>query len=172
MAYTLAALLLPASRLEALPDGVSSTLLTTDVALVPLPDLEGAAHDELELVHGYYYLTEDALADLRNWAPAIGPVAYIEAEFFGGTGRQSSVVIDASGNTVMEAHTAAASEAELGDVIDPPVEEWAINRALAALGVSPGNALDRFAAVDLGAHRSTIAWLGQDRSLRGSTEPR
>jgi hypothetical protein len=70
------------------------------------------------------------------------PVAYIEAEFFGGSGAQAHVLISQNG---------------AGAGIN--VSHDAINDALAWLGVLPRDGKDRFDTVGLGKHRETDRWL-------------
>jgi hypothetical protein len=80
---------------------------------------------------------------------AHGPVAYLEAEYFGGAGEQNAQVWDG------------------GDVVlgpfhrdEPfPVGEGPFCRALRWLGVDRGDHLDEFDAVGLGGHRRTDDWL-------------
>jgi hypothetical protein len=72
-----------------------------------------------------------------------GPVAYIEAEFFGGSGGQSAAVWSRGSETM------------------PPIHSRdAINQALRFLGVQIGNAQDEFDALGLGRHRDTRHWAG------------
>jgi hypothetical protein len=71
-----------------------------------------------------------------------GPVAYIEAEFFGGDGAQSAV-----------------AWSEGARVLGPIHDQHAINQALRVLGVRPEGAHDEFDAVDLGRNRDTDDWL-------------
>jgi hypothetical protein len=80
-----------------------------------------------------------------------GPIAYVEAEFFGGSGVQASLVW--SGRTIV-----------LGPLIEteetwPGGSEAAINQALRLLGVSKGQHFDEFEAVGLDRHRHTSEWL-------------
>jgi hypothetical protein len=70
------------------------------------------------------------------------PVAYIEAEFFGGSGVQAHVLISQNG---------AGASVNISD--------GAINYALAWLGVQPREGKDRFDTVGLGKHRETDGWL-------------
>jgi hypothetical protein len=72
----------------------------------------------------------------------IAPVAYIEAEFFGGVGGQSSIVW--SGGL---------------EAMEPTHSKDAINRALRFLGVQIGTAQDEFDALGLGRHRDTHDWV-------------
>jgi hypothetical protein len=71
-----------------------------------------------------------------------GPVAYVEAEFFGGDGGQSAVVWSNGAR-----------------VLGPTHDEDAINQALRFLGVRPDGARDEFDAIDLGRNRDTHDWL-------------
>lgn len=70
------------------------------------------------------------------------PVAYIEAEFFGGSGAQAHVLISQN-----------------GDGADVYVSDDAINDALAWLGVQARDGKDLFDTVGLGKHRETDGWL-------------
>jgi len=86
---------------------------------------------------------------LRSWA-ARGPLAYVEAEFFGGVGTQAAAVWDggrlAFGPVIME-------EAE-----PVPAAGTPISQALARLGVARGEYHDEFEAAGLGRRRDTKAW--------------
>lgn len=93
------------------------------------------------------------LTDLLRRASAIGPVAYVEADFFGGVGQQGSVVWE-------------GGEVVLGPLVDPEpsqrteVEARPINRALRRLGVRrSSDDVDEFATLGLGNHRDTEDWL-------------
>ncbi|PTX93833.1 hypothetical protein DB345_19850 [Spartobacteria bacterium LR76] len=115
--------------------------LTDDFALIPITD---ELLDEVGASgsSGKFYRYTPEVA---NWVRAIstyGAVAYIEAEFFGGTGGQIAVVWSS------------------GDEILPPTQETgAINIALQLLGVSRGSSLDEFEAVGLPRHRDTDDWI-------------
>jgi hypothetical protein len=84
---------------------------------------------------------------VEEWArrPLTDPVAYVEAEFFGGLGGQSAVVWQGGERILGPLHAADA-----------------INQALRVLGVSPAGAHDEFDAVDLGRHRKTAAWFRKE----------
>jgi hypothetical protein len=69
-------------------------------------------------------------------------LAYVEAEFFGGTGAQ--------------AHALFSEGEAIGQAV---VSESAINDALRYLGVAKGEAHDEFEAVGLGQHRDTDEWV-------------
>lgn len=98
----------------------------------------------------------ERLTDFLRRASAIAPIAYVEAEFFGGVGQQGSVVWE-------------GGEVVLGPLVDraepsPPtkLEAGPINRALRRLGVqrSPDD-VDEFATLGLGKYRNTEDWLDQ-----------
>jgi hypothetical protein len=82
---------------------------------------------------------------------AKGPVAYVEAEFFGGVGTQSAQVWDRGKVVLGPLHTAE-------DTPDP-VAGSPISQALRQLGVARGDHFDEFDAVGLGRHRRTNDWL-------------
>lgn len=83
---------------------------------------------------------------LEEWAKRISqhsPVAYVEAEYFGGSGNQSAIVWS-SGDRILE----------------PTQSESAINDALKLLNVSAADiAGDEFDAIDLNTHRDTESWI-------------
>ncbi|MFG2004389.1 hypothetical protein ACGFNU_35080 [Spirillospora sp. NPDC048911] len=82
---------------------------------------------------------------------ATGPVAYIEADYFGGTGTQSAQVWDEGRVVLGPVHLA---EGEPWPAIGTP-----ISQALRRLGAAKGAHVDEFDAVGLGRHRNTDRWL-------------
>lgn len=76
-----------------------------------------------------------------SFAPG-GAVAYVEAEYWAGSGNQAAFVW-----------------VEGEPVLGPIVADDAINRALARIGVEPGFAGDPFSGLDLGRFRSNEDWL-------------
>ncbi|NEA72598.1 hypothetical protein C8250_015340 [Streptomyces sp. So13.3] len=80
-----------------------------------------------------------------------GPVAYIEAEYFGGAGTQSTQVWD-GGTIVLGPLSLAEGEPS-------PTTGTPISQALRRLGAAKGNHVDEFDAVGLGRHRDTDDWL-------------
>jgi hypothetical protein len=86
---------------------------------------------------------------LAEWSLR-GPVALVEAEFFGGVGSQRAQVWE-QGRSV------------LGPLVldedDPAPDVTPISLALRRLGVEKGEHHDEFDAVGLGRHRTTSAWL-------------
>ncbi|GGY39980.1 hypothetical protein [Pseudoduganella albidiflava] len=83
-----------------------------------------------------------AILKLHSTLGSQWPSAYIEAEFFGGSGAQAHVLISKNG---------AGAGVNISDN--------AINDALAWLGVRPRDGKDRFDTVGLGKHRETDGWL-------------
>ncbi|WP_245821905.1 hypothetical protein [Lentzea waywayandensis] len=86
---------------------------------------------------------------LAEWSLR-GPVAFVDAEFFGGTGSQRAQVWD-QGRSV------------LGPLVreedDPMPGVTPISQALRRLGVVKGEHHDEFDAVGLGRHRDTEDWV-------------
>ncbi|MGW4059512.1 hypothetical protein ACWEGE_14580 [Amycolatopsis sp. NPDC004747] len=80
-----------------------------------------------------------------------GPVAYVEADYFGGTGTQSAQVWDGSQVVLGPLHLPAGKPI--------PAEGSPISRALRWLGVVEGEHFDEFDAAGLGRHRETSGWL-------------
>jgi hypothetical protein len=80
-----------------------------------------------------------------------GPVAYVEAEYFGGLGSQSAQVWD-GGRVVLEG-------THVDEEDSAPAEDSPISRALRRLGATRGERIDEFDAVGLGRHRDTDDWL-------------
>jgi hypothetical protein len=78
-------------------------------------------------------------------------LAYLEADYFGGTGSQSAQVWDDGHVTLGPLH--------LAENQPHPPTGTPISRALQRLGVDKGNHYDEFDAVGLGRHRDTDDWL-------------
>ena len=80
-----------------------------------------------------------------------GPVAYVVAEYFGGTGAQTAQVWDAGQMVLGPLHLAEGEPA--------PAAGTPIAQALRQLGVTKGSHFDEFDAVSLGRYRDTDDWL-------------
>jgi hypothetical protein len=80
-----------------------------------------------------------------------GPVAYVEAEYFGGAGEQSAKVWE--GGKVVLGLLRLAERAPI------PAAGTPISQALRRLGIAKGDYQDEFDAVGLGRHRDTGHWL-------------
>jgi hypothetical protein len=126
--------------------------LTAPWCLVPLADelvdrLTGGStspppHPEFE------FLSQPVHDEVVRLSVA-GPVAYVEAEYWAGSGVQAAVVFEA-GKVVC-----GPRKADIGPISD----------ALRALGASREAAVDEFAAVGLGQHRRTEDWPTTEPSL-------
>jgi len=104
----------------------------------------------------FWYLSAGVEALARRVSHT-GPIAYLEAEMFGGTGTQATVVW-------------LHGEVWLGPATTqfgwPPPDrasspQWAFNQALRQIGVTRGAAFDEFEAAGLGRHRHTGDWHGR-----------
>lgn len=129
---------LPGAVLAPLEHGLALLPLTREV-LDAMPE-SGAEtpnpHDEV-----LYYLSA-ALARLGAELSARGPVAYVETDYFGGSGDQGAIVWD--GGVVVEGPARARG--------------GPINDALRRLGVETKFWEDAFSAVGLERHRRTDDW--------------
>jgi hypothetical protein len=115
--------------------------LAQGIAIIPLTD---DLYDEIA-GGGEVERFEKLSPGVEEWArriSAVGPVAYIEAEFFGGTGGQSVV-----------------AWSEGSRVLGPVHSEHAINEALRFFAVRVDGAHDEFDALGLGRHRNTNDWI-------------
>ena len=114
------------------------------IAMIPLTD---ELYEEIGSEGGvepFYKFSQQ----LEDWAKRISqhtPVAYIEAEYFGGTGEQNAIVWLAGVR-----------------ILGPTQSESVINEALKLLNVSAADiAGDELDAVGLGNHRDTESWVSQ-----------
>ncbi|MEV7560911.1 hypothetical protein [Streptomyces sp. NPDC089795] len=81
-----------------------------------------------------------------------GPVAYVEAEYFGGTGEQRAAVWDGGTLVLGPLHVEEGRPS-------PPAGS-PISQALRRLGVVASVDQDEFSTVGLARHRHSAAWLG------------
>ena len=126
--------------------------LRQDLALLPMTDelFDAVTDGSVDRPLGFRTLPGGFDRALASWSSA-GPIAYVEAEFFGGVGTQRAALW-------------VAGELVLGPVSvseDRPFvpEEGPVSRVLARLGVRRDGHRDEFDAVGLGRHRSTADWL-------------
>ncbi|MGW6057630.1 hypothetical protein [Streptomyces sp. NPDC055189] len=134
---------LPEARLVPIGQGLS-LMPMTDALFDSVAD--GRASDAL----GFWRLPEGFARTLASWSTA-GPVAYVEAEYFGGMGEQQAVVWD-KGAVVL-------GPLQVPEDQHFPPEGSAISQALRRLGAVAGSGQDEFAAVGLGRHRSVDRWI-------------
>jgi hypothetical protein len=162
MGYVLEALLAPLTIAESaagsLP-GAGVVRLREGIALVPITGdaAEALSPGDRSIVSLLAnHPLPAALTDLLRRTSQQGPIAYLEADIFGGTGQQASVLWE-------------RGELALGPLVDPEPEslvvrgdrpEWPFNQVLRRMGVAvaPGQP-DEFATVGLGRHRETEDWL-------------
>ena len=125
---------------------VKCAALAQDLCFMPVTD---RVFDDLRLAYPHLIDGENGFERLSAPVERVaielsrgGAVAYVETEYHGGTGAQSSVVWK-DGAVVLPARTA-----EVGP----------INEALILLGASRLDSHDEFDAVGLGQHRSNSNW--------------
>jgi hypothetical protein len=133
--------------------GTRAVDLEQGYALVPYND---AAYDHFLGRRGEprkpFRRLGSAVADLIASASRSGPLAYVEAEYFGGTGEQHAAVWD--GGTV------AWGPLSIGFRQAIPPQGTAISQALRRIGVTSNDkACDEFEAVGLRRHRHLEDWL-------------
>ncbi|MEU3017768.1 MULTISPECIES: hypothetical protein [unclassified Nocardiopsis] len=154
MGYALEAVIAPTALLSPFgSDLVGAGTVALGHGLVLLPVTEKLARaDDRAADHpaGFVRLTAPLVERAAAWSRR-GPVAYVEAEFFGGWGTQAAVVWHRG------APVLGPLRQEEGE--PAPEEGTPISRALRHLGVATGpDDRDEFDAVGLGAHRSTEGW--------------
>lgn len=135
----------PRARLVSL-DGQYSLLPVTRTFLMAMP---GVASGPVE---GFRHLNL-ALADHGSVASMRGEVAYIEAEFVGGMGAQSSICWTEGAVALGPLHCSHH------DRRVPAIGEWPINRALRFLGVAATAGRDEFDTLGLGRHHRVEDWV-------------
>jgi hypothetical protein len=99
---------------------------------------------------------------LARWAEEQSrrfPLAYVETDYFGGTGGQAAMVW-ARGCRVFG--PVSTSNFRDDERVADPLLEGAINQAMRHLGVKRGAARDEFEALGLGRHRCNESWLSND----------
>ena len=145
VSYTLQAIIGNVDTLGAVLGNLPSVALPQRKLLIPLTDEVRAANGHIPFLpftdEGEHRIPA-SLATLCEKLSARGRIAYLEAEFFGGSGAQGMLV------------------AEHGKVImGPEVHPSAINSALRTIGVVTGDARDEFDALGLGERRDTSHWI-------------
>ncbi|MFJ8871452.1 hypothetical protein ACIRD6_37615 [Streptomyces sp. NPDC102473] len=134
---------LPAARLASIGQGLS---------LMPMTDalFESAADGSGVGALGFWRLPAGFEQVLAAWS-AGGPVAYVEAEYFGGVGEQRAAVWEVGAIVLGPLHVGE------GQLIPPAGSP--ISQALRRLGVAASAGMDEFSAVGLDRHRRNEAWI-------------
>jgi len=147
MSYTLQAIVgLQQTLRDARSEHLVTIALTDVLTMVPLTADARKHHDIpfLPLTDDEEEALPESITLLCRRLSRHGLIAYVEADFFGGTGQQ--------------AHALFKDGVAMGS---PVVAEDAINQALKHLGVLPGRHHDEFAAVGLGHFRDVDDWTNE-----------
>jgi len=137
MGYTLQAIVGDSANLRSGLPGLRVVDLAKGKGLIPISEALRERFEIPFLEFGGGAIPEGLISLMKPLKKA----AYLEAEFFGGDGGQSS---------------AAWEEGRL--VFGPVSAEDAINQALRFLGVDKKECHDEFDAIGLGRHRDTEEW--------------
>ncbi|MEU0059675.1 hypothetical protein [Streptomyces sp. NPDC006334] len=134
---------LPAARLASIGQGLS---------LMPMTDalFDSVADGSRVGTLGFWGLPGGFEKTLAAWS-ASGPVAYVEAEYFGGVGEQRAAVWNGGGIVLGPLHV------EEGQPCPPAGSP--ISQALWRLGVAASTGEDEFSAVGLDRHQRGEAWI-------------
>ncbi|GGT02195.1 hypothetical protein [Streptomyces chromofuscus] len=155
MAYTLQAVIADGEALRAVARDLPAARLASigqDLSLMPMTDVlfDSVADGSGVGALGFRRFPGGFERDLAAWS-AGGPVAYVEAEYFGGAGEQRAAVWD--GGTVV----LGPLHVEEGQPFPPAGSP--ISQALRRLGAVAAAGQDEFSAVGLGRHRHGAAWI-------------
>jgi hypothetical protein len=154
MAYILSAIIGPTAVLRAVTQDRPNMVLVSLRQGISLVPMTGELFDELssgpDQLSGFWNMPGGFDRVLASWS-SHGPVAYVEAEYFGGVGGQCAA---AWNNGALVFGPLAISEGQ-------PVPEGGtpISQALALLGVVRDGHHDEFEAAGLDQHRGTDDWL-------------
>lgn len=150
VSYELRAIIGEAAVLRTAFADLPGVPLAHGLALIPAVDANG--DEPVGLFHG---LTERLRRRLET-ASGFGPVAYTEAEFFGGRGTQSAIALRDGAVLVGPVHTQTDDGEEDGSATSG---DLAINQVLRALGAASDGGRDEFDAIGLGRFRETSDWV-------------
>ncbi|GAB1333372.1 hypothetical protein [Streptomyces sennicomposti] len=134
---------LPAARLASLEQGLSLMPMTRAL-------FDSVADGSWAGALGFWRLPEGFEKTLAAWS-AGGPVAYVEAEYFGGVGEQRAAVWD--GGSLVLGPLYVEERQPFPPAGSP------ISQALRRLGVVASAGQDEFSAVGLDRHRHGEAWI-------------
>ena len=146
--YELCAVIGGEKALRAFTIGLDAKIvaLAAGMSLVPLTEklletLKADSGEDAKTVSPIFEYLYRVIVDRAVAASEEGPLAYVEAGYFGGQGLQMAVAWD-QGDMVME----------------PTDSKNPINQALRLLGVKAVAPDDEFDTVGLGRHRRTARW--------------
>lgn len=153
--------------LESIPPTLSQAhliLLPQGFAMIPNTEelFDRITHYQPSMAGKEFEVFYKLSSALISWAEDLskdGPVAYIETDYFGGTGSQSAVAW--SKVKVICGPYESETRWLNGQLVRKPLEQNAINKALICLGVERGEALDEFEAIGLGDYRDNEDWIEQ-----------
>ncbi|MBC6462730.1 hypothetical protein [Actinomadura sp. HBU206391] len=134
-------------------EGTQIVPLRQSLALLPMTDafFDAVTSKGLEPRQGgFWKMPAGFERTLTAWSTQ-GPVAYVEADYVGGTGEQRAQVWDGGGVVLGPLHSGPGERF--------PAAGSPISQALRRLGAGKGNHCDEFDAIALGRRRETEAWL-------------
>ncbi|MFG2658671.1 hypothetical protein [Streptomyces sp. NPDC048425] len=155
MGYDLQAVIADAEALRAVARDLPRAQLASigqGLSLMPMTDAlfdsvtDGGGTGDL----GFWRLPGGFEKSLAAWSAA-GPVAYVEAEYFGGVGEQRAAVWDGGTIALGPLHE------EPGRRL--PLDGSPVSQALRWLGVVATAGQDEFSAVGLDRHRHSEDWI-------------
>jgi hypothetical protein len=136
--------------------GVTAVELPQGYALVPITPqvVDRFGGGEGKPFGDAFWFLSSSVEALARRVSHTSPIAYLEAEMFGGTGTQAMVIWRDG-----EVWAGPATTEFRWPPPDPDSSpQWAFNQALRKLGVDRGAAFDEFDALSLGRHCHTEDW--------------
>ncbi|WP_433222174.1 hypothetical protein [Microtetraspora malaysiensis] len=142
----------PLRRMCAELPNAKIALLRQGLSLLPITDelFDAVADREAEGHPDFWRLPNGFDLVLARWSH-VAPVAYVEAEYFGGVGEQCAAVWR-DGHLIL-------GPLKVGEMEPSPPEGTPISQALRTFGAHAHGAHDEFDAVGLDAHRDTNKWI-------------
>ncbi|WP_369242069.1 hypothetical protein AB5J56_44255 [Streptomyces sp. R21] len=160
MGYELQAVIAGNELLRAASVGVLGARvapLRQDLSLMPMTDevFDAVTDGVTAGALGFWRLSGGFERLLAEWSAA-GPVAYVEAEYFGGVGEQRAAVW--ADGVLAAGPWDASAKKWFSRAISP------ISQALQQLGVRTSLGEDEFEAVGLDRHRNNDGWISSSTS--------
>lgn len=154
MSFELRAVIADEALLKTIAGDLSAAHAPLDqgLSLMPMTDdlFDSVTNGDSTRVLGFWWLPGGFDSRLARWS-ADGPVAFVEAEYFGGVGEQQAAVWD-DGRLVLGPLRIAEGQPF-------PVGGSPISQALRRLGAVARGGEDEFAAVGLGRRRHSDGWI-------------